>query len=144
MERILISACLLGKNCRYDGKAKPNAMACSLGSKYELVPVCPEELGGLPTPRCPSEIKGERVVMADGTDVTCRYHAGAEAALKIAQEKGCKIAVLKARSPSCGKGFVYDGTYTGVLTVGNGITAQRLLDNGITVYDETEINKIEI
>ena len=144
MERILISACLLGKNCRYDGKSKPNAKACALSKKYELIPVCPEELGGLPTPRCPSEIKGERVVMADGTDVTCQYCAGAEAALKIAQENGCKIAVLKARSPSCGKGFVYDGSYTGVLTVGNGITVRRLLDNNITVYDETEINKLEI
>ena len=144
MKRILISACLLGEKCRYDGRSKSNLEALRLGAKYELVPVCPEVLGGLPTPRKPSEINGERVVMVDGTDVTCQYRAGAEKALKIAFENGCTTAVLKARSPSCGKRYVYDGTYTGTLTFGNGITTKLLLANGITVYDETEINNLEL
>lgn len=144
MKKILVSACLLGEKCRYDGESKPKASVLALSHKYNLIPVCPEVMGGLSTPRNPSEIKGDRVVMVDGTDVTCQYCNGAKEALKIALENGCKIAVLKARSPSCGKGFVYDGTYTRTLRIGNGITAQLLLDNGITVYDETEINNIEL
>ncbi len=144
MKKIVISACLLGENCRYDGKSKPNEKALELVSKYCLVPVCPEVLGGLPTPRKPSEINGDRVVMIDGTDVTCEYCLGAEKALKIAKENEITLAVLKARSPSCGKGLVYDGTYTGTLASGNGVTARLFLKNGITVYDETEIDKIEL
>jgi len=142
MKRILISACLLGEKCRYDGKSKPNAYALKLKSNYCLVPVCPEVLGGLPTPRLPSEINGSKVIMVDGRDVTREYRLGAEKTLKIAQENKCEIAILKARSPSCGKNFVYDGTYTGALTKGNGITAQLLIENGITVYDETEIYRL--
>lgn len=144
MEKILISACLLGERCRYDGKSKPNASAQGLMSKYVLVPVCPEVIGGLPTPRKPSEIIGERVVMVDGTDVTCEYHNGALQTLELANKNGCRIAILKSRSPSCGKGLVYDGTYTSTLVKGNGVTAQLLLDNDITVYDETEINKLDL
>lgn len=144
MKKVLISACLLGEKCRYDGKSKPNESALELLSNYHLVPVCPEVLGGLSIPRKPSEIKGERVVMIDGTDVTCEYRLGAEKALKIAKENGITVAVLKARSPSCGKGMIYDGTYTGTLTSGNGITVQLFLNNGIKVYDETEIDKIEL
>ena len=144
MERILISACLLGEKCRYDGKSKPVDRVLALASKYVLIPVCPEVMGGLPTPRKPSEIQGDRVIMVDGTDVTAQYRCGAELCLALARENGCKLAVLKARSPSCGKGAVYDGTYTGTLTVGNGVSAQLLMDNGITVYDETEINKLEL
>lgn len=144
MERILISACLLGEKCRYDGRSKPVPDAVALASKYILIPVCPEVMGGLPTPRKPSEIQGDRVVMVDGTDVTAQYRKGAECCLVLARENGCKFAVLKARSPSCGKGAVYDGTYTGTLTVGNGIAAQLLMNSGITVYDETEINKLDL
>ena len=144
MERILISACLLGEKCRYDGKSKPVDGVLALASKYVLIPVCPEVMGGLPTPRKPSEIQGDRVIMVDGTDVTAQYCRGAELCLSLARENGCKIAVLKARCPSCGKGAVYDGTYTGTLTAGNGVAAQLLMDNDVTVYDETEINKLEL
>ena len=143
-KKVLVSACLLGKACRYDGRSKPNRGVISVLSDFSYVPVCPEELGGLPTPRKPSEIVGDRVVMVDGTDVTEQYKKGAEITLRIAEEQGCKIAVLKARSPSCGKGCVYDGTYTGTIISGNGITAQLLMDNGITVLDETEIEKLKI
>lgn len=142
MKRILISACLLGEACRYDGKSKPNKAVLDLVTKCQLFPVCPEVLGGLPTPRKPSEIQGCRVVMVDGTDVTEQYTRGAERTLEIARENGCDIAILKARSPSCGRGAVYDGTYSGSLTSGNGVTAALLMDNGIDVFDETEIEKI--
>lgn len=144
MKKILISACLLGKGCRYDGKSKPNRDALEIASRCELFPVCPEVLGGLPTPRNPSEICGDRVLMVDGTDVTAQYKLGAEKALEIARKNGCCAAILKARSPSCGKGAVYDGTYSGTLKKGNGITAQLFIENGIDVFDETEIGKIEL
>ena len=144
MKNILISACLFGVNCRYDAKSKPNKDVLKLKEKYNCILVCPEVAGGLPTPRKPSEIVGSRVLMCDGTDVTEQYKKGALLTLKTAQENGCSVAILKARSPSCGKGFVCDGTYTGTLTKGNGVTAEYLLDNGITVYDETEINKLEL
>lgn len=147
MEKIIVSACLLGESCRFDGKSKPNAEVIALKEKYTLIPVCAEVLGGLPTPRLPSEIqlKGKErcVVRIDGKDVTPEYTKGALRVFEIAKENDCKIAVLKARSPSCGKGFVYDGTYTRSLTEGNGICAELLMDNGILVIDETELNKIQ-
>ena len=144
MKKILISACLLGEKCRYDALSKPNEQVKSLSSKYELIPVCPEVLGGLPTPRNPSEIQGDKVIMVDGTDVTRQYSAGAQMALAIAKENGCTCAILKSRSPSCGRGLVYDGTYTKTLVKGDGITARLLMENGISVIDETEINKLEL
>lgn len=144
MEKLLISACLLGEKCRYDGRSKPNELALRLASKYELIPICPEVMGGLPTPRKPSEINGERVIMVDGTDVTAEYKRGADIALKLALENGCKIAILKSLSPSCGKGSIYDGTYTKTVVNGNGVTAKRLIENGIEVLDETEIEELGI
>ncbi len=140
--RILISACLLGASCRYDGRSKPHPEVVELAKRHELVPVCPEQLGGLPTPRMPSERQGERVVTADGTDVTEQYQRGAEEALRLCRLLGCDVAVLKERSPSCGKGQIYDGTFTGTLTVGWGVTAELLRQNGIPVYGESEIKEI--
>ena len=135
-EKILVSACLLGTPCRYDGASRPCAAVTTLKDKYELRPVCPEVAGGLPTPRTPSEICGERVVMRDGRDVTENYRRGAEYALRIAKENSCDIAILKARSPSCGKGRIYDGSFTGILTSGDGIAAKLLSDSGIKVLNE--------
>ena len=100
--KILISACLLGIPCRYDGKAKPQPWAEALAARHDLVPVCPEQLGGLPTPRAPSERRGDRVVMNTGADVTEQYRRGAEAALRLCRLTGCEAAILKERSPSCG------------------------------------------
>lgn len=142
MEKILVSACLLGAPCRYDGKSKPDARVLTLASRYELIPVCAEELGGLKTPRTPAEIVGERVINRDGIDVTAEYVLGASKVLEIARENGCKIAILKSKSPSCGHGEVYDGSFTRTLKAGNGICAEVLIKNGILVINEEEIDKV--
>ena len=142
MKCIAVSKCLLGYPCRYDGKSVPCEEVIALQDKYELVPVCPEELGGLPTPRIPAEIVGDRVIRRDGVDVTSEYNLGAKIALTYALEKNCKIAILKSKSPSCGKGQIYDGTYTRTLIEGNGILTDLLLKNNIEVYTETEIDKL--
>ena len=137
--KILISACLLGLPCRYDGASKPKPWVEELARLHELIPVCPEQMGGLPTPRNPSERRGDRVVMNDGRDVTAEYHRGAACALRLYQLLGCKAAVLKERSPSCGCGAVYDGTFTGTLTAGDGVTAALLRAHGIRVLGESQV-----
>ena len=140
MENILVSACLLGIGCRYDGKHKANHEVIRLAEKYNLIPVCPEIYGGLPTPRIPSERIGDKVMMKDGRDVTDNYKRGALEALELCRIYNVKTAILKQRSPSCGKGEIYDGTFTGTLTEGDGVTAELLIANGIRVIGETEIN----
>ena len=142
MENILVSACLLGVACRYDGKRKPNEAVIALKEKYNLIPVCPEIMGGLPTPRLPSEIRGETVIMENGEDVTDKYSKGAEETLRLARLFGCGKAMLKEKSPSCGSGRIYDGTFSKTLTEGNGVTAGMLLANGIRVAGETEIDAL--
>ena len=144
MRTLLISRCLLGDACRYDGKSKPLPAETlqALRDRYALIPVCPEVLGGLPTPRTPSERQGARVVMKTGKDVTAEYRRGAEAALRAARENRVFAAVLKERSPSCGRGEIYDGTFTGTLKEGNGVTTELLLENGIPVYGESEIETL--
>ena len=143
-ERLLISACLLGLSCRYDGGKKPMQaqLLAALMEKYELVPVCPEQLGGLTTPREPSERRGERVVMRSGRDVTAEYERGAREALCLAQLFSCRRALLKERSPSCGSGEVYDGTFTGALTPGDGVTARLLKENGLAVFGESRAKEL--
>ena len=144
MKALLISRCLLGDACRYDGKSRPLPAETlrALRERYTLIPVCPEVLGGLPTPRTPSERQGSRVVMKTGADVTKEYRRGAEAALQIAREHDVCAALLKERSPSCGRGEIYDGTFTGTLTKGSGVTAETLLNAGFTVYGESEIEML--
>lgn len=141
-EKLLVSACLLGTPCRYDGKTKKNEAVCALAERYELVPVCPERAGGLPTPRTPSERQGERVVMRDGHDVTEEYRRGAEYALAVFCREGCVAAVLKARSPACGCGAVYDGTFSGTLVPGDGVAAELLRANGVRVLTEEQIGEL--
>ena len=143
MENILVSACLLGVSCRYDGKSKPNENVIALKDRYNIIPVCPEIMGGLPTPRKASEIQGCQVVMGDGTNVTKEYQKGAEEVLRLCRLFGCKRAVLKEKSPSCGCGKVYDGTFSGKLIDGNGITAKLLMENGIEVFGETGIMNLD-
>ena len=140
--KILISACLLGIPCRYDGKAKPQPWAEALAARHDLVPVCPEQLGGLPTPRTPSERRGDRVVMNTGADVTEQYRRGAEAALRLCRLTGCEAAILKERSPSCGCGEIYDGSFTHTRVPGWGVTAELLCRAGLEIYDETNLNPL--
>ena len=145
MKTLLISACLLGVPCRYDGKSKPKFTKYELDAlkeKYHLIPVCPEIYGGLPTPRVGSERVGERVMMKDGTDVTENYKRGAETTLALARIFECKMALLKERSPSCGHGQIHDGSFSDTLTRGDGVTAELLLENGVEVYGESEISKL--
>ena len=139
---ILVSACLLGCACRYDGHSKPHPLAMELARQGRAVPVCPEQLGGLTTPRLPSERRGEQVVMRDGRDVTAEYSRGAEEALRLAELYGCRAAVLKERSPSCGCGRIYDGTFTGTLVDGFGVAARLLQENGIRVLDENQVDSL--
>ncbi|MBE6590349.1 MAG: DUF523 domain-containing protein [Ruminococcaceae bacterium] len=136
MKSILVSACLLGVPCRYDAQSKPCKEVCALSQKYHLIPVCPEVLGGLPTPRIPCEIVGERVMSRDGRDVTENYRAGATKALELARINGCDTAILKERSPSCGCGNIYSGRFDGSLVNGDGVTAALLKENGIRVLGE--------
>ncbi len=131
----IVSACLAGYRVRYDGKTVPNEAVVDLMKRGEAIPVCPEMLGGLPCPRTPSErtADGTRVRMRDGTDVTEAYQRGASETLRMARLYGCTHAILKAKSPSCGCGLIYDGTFSGTLREGDGVTAQLLKENGITV-----------
>ena len=144
MLNILVSACLLGCACRYDGKSKPCEAVLSLTKKYNLIPVCPEIFGGLSTPRDASEISGEKVVSKEGADNTQCFLRGAREALRLARIFGCEKAILKSKSPSCGKGFVYDGSFSGKLIPGNGITAHMLMENGIKIYTENDIGGADL
>lgn len=135
----ICSACLLGINCRYNGERKPNEKVIKLAAEETLIPVCPEQLGGLATPRAAAEIKVGRVVDDEGVDVTKEYKQGAEEVLKIAKLYDIKEAILKQRSPSCGCGQIYDGTFSGVLIDGDGITARLLKENGINVKTEEDL-----
>ena len=132
----MVSACLAGTPCRYDGRSNLRPEVAALVENGEAVPVCPEVLGGLPTPRTPSERQGDRVMSAEGDDVTGAFSAGAEAALYIAEECGCSAAVLKARSPSCGCGRIYDGTFTHTLIDGDGLFAALLRKKGFQLFTE--------
>ena len=130
---MIVSACLAGFPCRYDGKARPCAQVVELVRAGKAIPVCPEQLGGLPTPRTSCEIREGRVVDADGHDRTEAFERGARAVLKIAQTYGATEALLQSRSPSCGSGRIYDGSFTKTLTAGDGVTARLLKENGIQV-----------
>ena len=135
----LCSACLLGVNCRYNGETKPNQKVIDLANKETLIPVCPEQLGGLPTPRPAAEGKDGQVVTNESIDVTREFIKGAEETLKIAKLYNIKEAVLKQRSPSCGCGQIYDGNFSGIVIKGDGITSKLLKENGINVITEEDL-----
>ncbi len=141
-EKLLISACLLGEKCKYDGGSNYLPAVEKLKEFYDLTPVCPEVLGGLPTPREPSERLGDRVVSETGRDVTGAFQRGAERALEIARETGCTRALLKERSPSCGCGAIYDGSFTHTVVRRDGVAAERLAAGGITVYGESQVEAL--
>lgn len=144
MENLLISACLLGFKCKYSGgsNALDEDKLAALRTRYRLIPVCPESAGGLPTPRTPSERQGDRVVNKLGQDVTEEYRKGAETALYLARRYGCTCALLKERSPSCGGGAIYDGSFTGTLIPGDGTAAQALKADGLRIYGEGDLEQL--
>jgi uncharacterized protein YbbK (DUF523 family) len=135
----LCSACLLGIECRYDRKILPSEKVLSLASEEILIPVCPEQLGGLPTPRVQAEQIGEKVVTEDGTDLTENFIRGAKQVIKLAQIFNCKEAILTQRSPSCGCGLIYDGTFSGTVVKGDGVTAKLLKAEGIKVITDDDL-----
>lgn len=140
-EKIIISACLLGYPCRYDGKKNEILLQIKKlieDPLIELIPVCPEQLGGLPTPRTGSEIIKNKVINQEGIDVTKEFQKGAEETLKIVKANYCKKVILKSKSPSCGYGQIYDGTFTRTLINGNGITTRLLLKNNIKIFTEKD------
>jgi len=135
----ICSACLLGIKCRYDGKVKRYRKVIELSRKEILIPACPEQLGGLPTPREPAQRQGRKVVTKSGRDVSASFSLGAGQVLKIAKMNGVKEAILKQRSPSCGCGQIYDGTFTKTVIKGDGVTAALLKKNGIKVMTEEDL-----
>lgn len=135
----ICSACLLGIKCRYDGKEKRNRKVINLSRKEILIPVCPEQLGGLSTPREPAEHKGKKVVTKSGKDVSENFEKGANQVLEIVKLYGIQAAILKQRSPSCGCGQIYDGTFSGKIIKGDGVTVALLKKNGIQVISEEDL-----
>lgn len=144
-DKIIVSACLAGIKCKYNGKDNYIQQIKEMVDNGSAIPVCPEELGGLPTPREPAEISpidnGERsVINKVGEDVTEQFEEGAKRALEIAQSFGVRSAILKQRSPSCGYGEIYDGTFSKRIIEGNGITAELFIENGIRITTEEDID----
>jgi len=135
---LLVSACLLGVACNHEGRHSRRPAVEALAEQFRLVPICPEVAGGLATPRVPAEIQGDRVCTAGGDDVTAAYERGASTAVALALATGATRAVLKARSPSCGVGAIYDGTFQRALVAGDGITARRLRSAGIVVGSDED------
>ena len=138
---ILVSACLIGLNTRYAGDSNSIDWITSLAGEHTLIPVCPEQLGGLPTPRVPCERVGELVLDKNGADRTCAFRSGAEMALRAAKLNGCPVAILKQRSPSCGSGIVYDGTFSGTKIPGDGVAAELLKSAGLRVFSEEDMDE---
>lgn len=143
--KVLISACLLGEKVKYSGKDNLNRALIALLEKYplELVPICPEVMGGLPIPRPPAEIVGNDVITVEGKSVSQAFMQGAEKLLKIAKQQTISLAILKEKSPSCGSQLIYDGTFTNTLIKGEGITAKVLREHGITVFSEQQLEELE-
>lgn len=137
---LLVSACLLGLCTRYDGLSKPCEKILKLREEHHLIPVCPEQLGGLSTPRLPCEINEGRVMRKDGLDMSEAFEKGAREALKICRLLRCDAAILKSLSPSCGYQKIYDGSFTKTSRAGNGVFARLLLEEGIPVYDENSLD----
>lgn len=144
--RMLCSACLLGKNCKYNGGNIFNEILAKFlrlhEEQIEVVPVCPEVMGGLPVPRVPAEIVNGKVMTRDGASVDAEFRAGAARALQIAKEKQVHVAVLQSRSPSCGSKEIYDGTFSRTLIPGKGIFAEQLAEEGIVCIDVEDIKSI--
>ncbi len=138
MKKVLMSACLCGNRCRYKGDDCFDQRLADLFGDCIVIPVCAEQLGGLSTPRNPAERVGDRIISNAGVDVTEEYSRGARLVVEIAQANDVDFCVLKANSPSCGKGRIYDGSFTGKKIDGNGLACEKLLEAGFTVYTEED------
>jgi uncharacterized protein YbbK (DUF523 family) len=154
MHKILVSRCLLGHPVRYDGGAHgPYSLLQQWQAEGRIIPLCPEVAGGLPTPRPPAEVPGGQgaqvldgqlpVLTVDGDDVSAAFVAGARQALALVQKHGIRVALLKARSPSCGNHETYDGSFTGTRVEGEGVTAAALRRAGVQVFNESELDSIQ-
>ncbi len=143
VKKILVSACLLGDNCKYDGTNNLHQELADWLADKEVIKVCPEVLGGLATPRIPCEIKDNKVINKNGEDKTYFFTKGALETLKIAQQEQVHFAILKSNSPSCGSEMIYDGSFAHRLIPGEGITAHMLKINGIKVYTEDDLEEIK-
>ena len=137
--KILVSACLLGEACKYNGGSNRNEALLRFLEGHTVIPVCPEVLGGLPTPRLPAEIRGGVVIRSDGVSVDREYRAGALAALAVARREQPELVILQSRSPSCGVREIYDGSFSGKRIPGQGVTAALLTANGFRVLDVAEL-----
>lgn len=142
METILVSACLLGDNVKYNGGNNYDERIEKLKEYYDIVPICPEMFGGLTTPRIPSEIKGDSIINKEGKDVTFEFNKGAHKVINIVNFCHCKKAILMDRSPSCGVHKVYNGKFNGTLIDGMGYTAKLLKSKGIELYTIDEIDEL--
>ena len=144
MKRLLVSACLLGFDCKYSGGN--NALGAdelrALKENWALVPVCPEMAGGLPVPRVPSERRAGGVFSREGENVTEAFEKGAAVACRLCERFGCRTALLKENSPSCGSGTIYDGSFTGTLVPGDGLAAEGLRARGVALFGESDIEKL--
>ena len=143
MMKIMVSACLAGENCKYNGGNNRNEKVIQLMAENDVITVCPEQLGGLPTPRVPSEIRNGMVTTKDGQIVDNEFRAGAEKCLEIAKREHPELIVLQSRSPSCGVKQRYDGSFTGKLINSPGVTALVLMENGFRVIDVEDLSEIE-
>ena len=136
---IIVSACLVGVNCRYNGKDFSNKKALELFRQGRALPICPEMLGGLLAPRMPAEIVAGKILSSDGSDLTDDYLRGARIAADIVHVAGCRSAILKAKSPTCGYGKIYDGTFSGKVIDGDGVFAAMLREQNVAVYSDENI-----
>lgn len=139
--KILVSACLLGENCKYSGGNNYNKTVCDFVNGHDVIPVCPEVLGGLPIPRCPAEIVNGVVINKEGICVDREFRTGAARAFEIAKENNIDLAILQSRSPSCGAKEIYDGTFSGTKIPGQGIFAKMLTDAGVRILDAEELHE---
>lgn len=137
--KIMVSACLLGENCKYRGGNNRDERVLAFLAGHEVIPVCPEVMGGLPTPRPPAEIVRGMVINKEGVSVDAEYRLGAQKALEIAKREQIDLAILQSRSPSCGVKEIYDGTFTGTRIPGHGICAGLLIENGFAVLDREDV-----
>ena len=135
----MVSACLIGENCKYNGKNNLNEKVLDYVKGHEVISVCPEVMGGLPTPRVPAEIVNGTVTTKDGRNVDMEFRAGAKLALEIAKKKQVDLVILQSRSPSCGPKQIYDGSFSGKKIEGQGVFAKLLMENGFSIIDVEEL-----